>query len=348
LFTRDHKGGVKLYVKRVFIMDEADNLLPSYLRFIKGVVDSADLPLNVSRELLQESRDVKAIREGNTRRVLSMLEEMAKAGAPKATEEDTAGTDATTDDRYARFYPEFGAVLKEGLGEDFNNRERIAKLLRFASTQSEGVSVSLDDYKARMKEGQEAIYYITANTLAAAKSSPQLEVFAKKGLEVLLMADRVDEWAMSFLNEFDGTPLQNVTKGAVDLGKLQDEEEKKAAEAAAETFKPLLERLKASLNDKAKDVRVTTRLVDSPACLVVEDGEYSTQLTRMLQQAGQQAPVSKPTLEINPDHALVKKLDDSAAFDDLAHILFDQALLAEGGLPDDPAAYVRRVNALLV
>lgn len=346
LFTRDHKGGVKLYVKRVFIMDEADNLLPSYLRFIKGVVDSADLPLNVSRELLQESRDVKAIREGNTRRVLSMLEEMANAAA-SADPADSSDQEAKPDDRYARFYPEFGAVLKEGLGEDFNNRERIAKLLRFASTQADTVSVSLADYKARMKEGQESIYYITANTLAAAKSSPQLEVFAKKGLEVLLMADRVDEWAMSFLNEFDGTPLQNVTKGAVDLGKLQDEAEKKAAEAAAETCKPLLERLKTSLADKAKDVRVTTRLVDSPACLVVEDGEYSTQLTRLLQQAGQQAPVSKPTLEINPDHALVKKLDDSVAFDDLAHILFDQALLAEGGLPDDPAAYVRRVNALL-
>jgi molecular chaperone HtpG len=346
LFTRDHKGGVKLYVKRVFIMDEADNLLPSYLRFIKGVVDSADLPLNVSRELLQESRDVKAIREGNTRRVLSMLEEMANAAA-STDPADSSDQEAKPDDRYARFYPEFGAVLKEGLGEDFNNRERIAKLLRFASTQADTVSVSLADYKARMKEGQESIYYITANTLAAAKSSPQLEVFAKKGLEVLLMADRVDEWAMSFLNEFDGTPLQNVTKGAVDLGKLQDEAEKKAAEAAAETCKPLLERLKTSLADKAKDVRVTTRLVDSPACLVVEDGEYSTQLTRLLQQAGQQAPVSKPTLEINPDHALVKKLDDSVAFDDLAHILFDQALLAEGGLPDDPAAYVRRVNALL-
>ena len=346
LFSRDHKGGVKLYVKRVFIMDEADNLLPSYLRFVKGVVDSADLPLNVSRELLQESRDVKAIREGNTRRVLSMLEDMAKAAAP-STEDASEDAAPTSDDRYARFYAEFGAVVKEGLGEDFNNRERIAKLLRFASTQSDTVSVSLADYKARMKEGQEAIYYITANTLAAAKSSPQLEVFAKKGIEVLLMADRVDEWAMSFLNDFDGTPLQNVTKGAVDLGKLQDEEEKKAAEAAAETFKPLLERLKAALADKAKDVRVTTRLVDSPACLVVEDGEYSTQLTRLLQQAGQQAPVSKPTLEINPEHALVKKLESSAAFDDLANILFDQALLAEGGLPDDPAAYVRRVNALL-
>ena len=351
LYTRDHKAGVKLYVKRVFIMDEADSLLPSYLRFIKGVVDSADLPLNVSRELLQESRDVRAIREGNTRRVLSLLEEMANAANASPTEEkpsDDQAPEAKADDRYTRFYSEFGPVLKEGLGEDFNNRERIAKLLRFASTQSESVSVSLSDYKSRMKEGQEAIYYITGNTLAAAKNSPQLELFAKKGIEVLLMADRVDEWAMSFLHEFDGTPMQNVTKGSVDLGKLQDEAEKKAAEEAAESFKPTLDQLKAALSDKAKDVRVTTRLVDSPACLVVEDGEYSTQLTRLLKQAGQQAPDFKPTLEINPDHPLVKKLADSKSFDDLAHILFDQALLAEGGLPDDPAAYVRRVNALLI
>jgi molecular chaperone HtpG len=345
LYTRDHKAGVKLYVKRVFIMDDAESLLPSYLRFVKGVVDSADLPLNVSRELLQESRDTKAIREGNTRRVLSMLEDMAKAAAPEAVEGEEA---PAADDRYSRFYAEFGAVLKEGLGEDFNNRDRIAKLLRFASTQSDAVAVSLADYKARMKEGQEAIYYITANSLAAAKSSPQLEVFKKKGIEVLLLADRVDEWATSFLHEFDGTPMQNVTKGAADLGKLQDEEEKKAAETAAESLKPLLERLKASLNDKAKDVRVTTRLVDSPACLVVEDGEYSTQLARLLQQAGQQAPDIKPILEINPEHAMVKKLDQAEAFDDWAQVLFDQALLAEGGMPDDPAAYVRRVNALLV
>jgi len=355
LYTRDHKAGVKLYVKRVFIMDEADSLLPSYLRFIKGVIDSADLPLNVSRELLQESRDVKAIREGNTRRVLSMLEEMANAAgqvpesADGEAQNEGDATEATSnaDDRYARFYAEFGPVLKEGLGEDFNNRERLAKLLRFASTRSDAVEVSLSAYKARMKEGQDAIYYITGNTLAAAKNSPQLELFAKKGIEVLLMADRVDEWAMSFMPDFDGTPLRNITKGAVDLGSLQDEEEKKAAETAAEDFKPTLEQLKSVLSDKAKDVRVTTRLVDSPACLVVEDGEYSTQLTRLLKQAGQQAPDFKPTLEINPEHALIKQLSQSQAFDDLAHILFDQALLAEGGLPEDPAAYVRRVNALL-
>ncbi|MCD8515054.1 MAG: molecular chaperone HtpG, partial [Burkholderiaceae bacterium] len=250
--------------------------------------------------------------------------------------------------KYSAFYAEFGAVLKEGLGEDFGNRERIAKLLRFASTQSDTVSVGFADYKARMKEGQEAIYYITADTLAAARNSPQLEVFRKKGIEVLLMTDRVDEWALSFLHEFDGTPLQSVAKGAVDLGKLQDEEEKKAAQQAAETFKPVLDRLKHSLKDRAKDVRVTSRLVDSPACLVVEDGDYSMQLARMLKQAGQKAPEVQPILEVNPEHPLVKKLDGHAQFDDLAHILFDQALLAEGGLPEDPAAYVKRVNALLV
>ena len=359
LWNRDRKAGIKLYVKRVFIMDEAEALMPSYLRWVKGVVDSADLPLNVSRELLQESRDVKAIREGNTRRVLAMLEDLAKKDVPPKAEE---GADGVTDvvsaedkaaaekdaGKYSAFYAEFGSVLKEGLGEDFANRDKIAKLLRFASTQSDTVSVGFADYKARMKEGQEAIYYITADTIAAAKNSPQLEVFKKKGIEVLLMADRVDEWALSHLHEFDGTPLQSVAKGSVDLGKLQDEEEKKAAEAAAETFKPVLEKLKESLKDKAKDVRVTTRLVDSAACLVVEDHGMSTQLARLLKQAGQQAPDVKPILEVNADHALVKKLDGSARFDDLAHILFDQALLAEGGLPDDPAAYVKRVNALLV
>ena len=354
LWNRDRKAGIKLYVKRVFIMDEAESLMPSYMRFVKGVIDSADLPLNVSRELLQESRDVKAIREGNTRRVLSMLEDLAKKNALPAAESADGVTDVVSDEdqamvgKYDAFYAEFGAVIKEGLGEDFANRERIAKLLRFASTTSDTTTVGLADYKARMKAGQEAIYYITADTLAAAKSSPQLEVFKKKGIEVLLMTDRVDEWALSFLNEFDGTPLQSVAKGAVDLGSLQDEAEKKAAEEAAETFKPVLERLKAALKDKAQDVRVTTRLVDSPACLVVEDGAYSTQLARMLKQAGQAAPTIQPILEINAEHALVKKLDGSAHFDDLAHILFDQALLAEGGLPEDPAAYVKRVNALLV
>ena len=347
LFNRDKKAGLKLYVKRVFIMDDAESLIPMYLRFIKGVVDSADLPLNVSRELLQESRDVKAIREGNTRRVLTTLEDLAKRDVPAADASDEDKADAG---KFTKFYAEFGAVLKEGLGEDFANKDKIAKLLRFASTQSDTTSVSFADYKARMKEGQDAIYYITADTLAAAKNSPQLEVFRKKGIEVLLMTDRVDEWALNFLNEFDGTPLQSVAKGAVDLGKLQDETEKKAAEDAAEAFKPVLAKLKEALKDKAEDVRVTTRLVDSPACLVVKDDGMSMQLARMLKQAGQAAPEVKPVLEVNAEHALVKKLsaDANPHFNDMAHILFDQALLAEGGLPEDPAAYVKRVNALLV
>ena len=359
LYNREKSAGVKLYVKRVFIMDDAEALLPTYLRFVKGVVDSSDLPLNVSRELLQESRDVKAIREGCTKRVLGMLEDLAKNDKLPET---TASTDGVTDviseedkaqasanaGKYTKFYNEFGAVLKEGLGEDYANKERLAKLLRFASSTTDTVSVSFADYKARMKDGQEAIYYITADNAAAAKNSPQLEVFKKKGIEVLLMTDRVDEWALNYLQDFDSTPLQSVAKGAVDLGKLQDETEKKAAEDAAEAFKPLLAKLKEALKDKAEDVRVTSRLVDSPACLVVQDHGMSTQLARMLKQAGQTAPDVKPVLEVNAEHALVKKLEGSVHFNDLAHILFDQALLAEGGLPADPAAYVKRVNALLV
>ena len=335
MFNRDKAAGVKLYVKRVFIMDDAQALLPTYLRFVRGVVDSSDLPLNVSRELLQESRAVKAIREGCTKRVLSMIEDLA----------------ANEPEKFKTFYAEFGAVLKEGLGEDFANRERLAKLLRFASSTTDTTTVSFADYKARMKDGQDAIYYITADTLAAAKSSPQLEIFRKKGIEVLLMADRVDEWALNYLHDFDGTPLQSVAKGAVDLGKLQDEDEKKAAEEAQTQFKPILDKLKEALKDKASDVRATSRLVDSPACLVVQDGDMSTQLARMLKQAGQTVPEVKPILEVNAQHPLVRKLEASielASFDDLANILFDQALLAEGGMPADPAAYVRRVNALLV
>ncbi len=357
LYNREKSAGVKLYVKRVFIMDDAEALLPTYLRFVKGVVDSADLPLNVSRELLQESRDVKAIREGCTKRVLGMLEDLAKHDkAPEAaadgvtdvlSAEDKAEQEAAAG-KYSKFYNEFGAVLKEGLGEDYANKERLAKLLRFASSTTDTVSMGFADYKARMKEGQEAIYYITADSAMAAKNSPQLEVFKKKGIEVLLMTDRVDEWALNYLQDFDGTPLQSVAKGAVDLGKLQDETEKKAAEEAAETFKPLLAKLKEALKDKAQDVRVTTRLVDSAACLVVQDDGMSTQLARMLKQAGQTAPEVKPVLEVNAEHPLVKKLDGSVHFNDLAHILFDQALLAEGGMPADPAAYVKRVNALLV
>jgi molecular chaperone HtpG len=334
LWNRDKRGGVKLYVKRVFIMDDAEALMPVYLRFVKGVIDSSDLPLNVSRELLQESRDVKAIREGSTKRVLSMLEGLAD------------NEDAAERAKYAAFWKDFGVVLKEGIGEDHANQERLAKLLRFASTQADE-GVSLQDYVGRMKEGQEAIYYITADSLAAAKSSPQLEIFRKKGIEVLLLVDRVDEWMLSHLYEFDGKPLQSVAKGAVDLGKLQDEAEKRHAEEAAEAFKPVLERLKEALKDRAKDVRVTTRLVDSPACLVVEEGDMSGHLARLLKQAGQSAPAGRPILEVNADHALVKRLESSAHFDDLAHILFDQAVLAEGGQLEDPASHVRRVNALL-
>ncbi len=339
LWNRDKRGGVKLYVKRVFIMDDAEALMPVYLRFVKGVIDSADLPLNVSRELLQESRDVKAIREGSTKRVLGMLESLA----------DSESSDDKA--KYADFWKQFGAVLKEGLGEDHANQERLAKLLRFASTQAdEGVSFA--DYVSRMKEGQEAIYYITADTLAAARNSPQLEIFKKKGIEVLLFTDRVDEWMLSHLYEFEGHSLQSVAKGAVDLGKLQDEDEKKQAEVAAESFKPTLERLKAALGARAKDVRVTTRLVDSPACLVTEEGDMSAHLARMLKQAGQVAQVSSPVLEVNAEHALVRKLaglpEGSVQFDDLAQVLFDNALLAEGGQLDDPAAHVRRIQALIL
>ncbi|ODV12687.1 MAG: molecular chaperone HtpG [Rubrivivax sp. SCN 70-15] len=330
LWNRDKRGGVKLYVKRVFIMDDAEALMPVYLRFVKGVIDSADLPLNVSRELLQESRDVKAIREGSTKRVLSMLEDVAE----------------NQKDKYAAFWKEFGAVLKEGIGEDHANQERLAKLLRFASTHAyEGVSFA--DYVGRMMEGQEAIYYVTADTLAAAKNSPQLEIFRKKGIEVLLLVDRVDEWMLSHLYEFEGHALTSVAKGGVDLGKLQDEDEKKAAEESATAFKPVLERLKEALKERAKDVRTSTRLVDSPACIVVDEGDMSSHLARMLKQAGQSAPASKPILEVNPGHALVKRLETDERFDDLAQILFDQALLAEGGQLEDPAAYVRRVNGLL-
>jgi molecular chaperone HtpG len=331
LWNRDKRGGVKLYVKRVFIMDDAESLMPVYLRFVKGVIDSADLPLNVSRELLQESRDVKAIREGSTKRVLSMLEDLAE----------------NQKDKYAAFWKDFGPVLKEGIGEDHANQERLAKLLRFASTHADE-GVSLADYVVRLKEGQDPIYYITADTLAAAKASPQLEIFRKKGIEVLLLTDRVDEWMLSHFYEFEGHPLQSVAKGSIDLGKLQDEAEKQQAEAAASAFTPLQDKLKAALKERTKDVRVTTRLVDSPACIVVEEGDMSAHLTRLLKQAGQQAPKSLPILEVNPQHALVKRLEtDVAHFDDLAHLLLDHAWLAEGGQLDNPAEHVQRVTRLL-
>jgi len=342
MWNRDHRGGLKLYVKRVFIMDDAEQLVPAYLRFVKGVVDSADLPLNVSREILQESRDVKAIREGVTKRVLSMLEEVASSSAE--------ATDETEKAKYASFWKEFGQVFKEGIGEDYGNRERIAKLVRFASTHTDSSeqTVALADYVARMKPEQTKIYYVTADTWQAAKNSPHLEVFRKKGVEVLLLTDRVDEWMLSFLNEFDGKPLQSVARGDLDLGALNDEE-KQAQEKVGEELKPLVESMKAALEGKAKDVRLTFRLTDSPTCLVADDGDMSGYLQRMLKQAGQQAPQMQPILEVNPEHPLVKQLHaDDANFSDWCHLLFDQAMLAEGGTLEDPASFVKRTNALLL
>ncbi len=338
LWNRDYRGGLKLYVKRVFIMDDAEQLLPQYLRFVKGIVDSADLPLNVSREILQESRDVRTIRDGVTKRVLSMLEELANA-------EDDAGKD-----KYKTFWTEFGQVLKEGVGEDHANRERVAKLLRFASTHGESAeqNVSLADYVARMKPEQSKIYYVTADTWQAATHSPHLEVFRKKGVEVLLLTDRVDEWMLSYLNEFDGKPLASVARGDLDLGAL-DDEEKKAQQETGEAMKPVVEKIKETLGDKVKDVRVTFRLTDSPSCLVADEHDMSGYLQRMLKAAGQQAPAMQPILEINPDHALIKQLNtEGADFADWCHLLLDQALLAEGGALEDPAAFVKRTNALLL
>ncbi|HEY3539962.1 MAG TPA: molecular chaperone HtpG [Trinickia sp.] len=338
LWNRERRGGLKLYVKRVFIMDDAEQLVPSYLRFIKGVVDSSDLPLNVSREILQESRDVRSIREGVTKRVLSMLEELANA----ETEEGKA--------KYATFWKEFGQVLKEGLGEDFANRERIAKLLRFATTHTDSAeqTVSLAEYVSRMKPDQSKIYYVSAESWQAAKNSPHLEVFRKKGIEVLLLSDRVDEWALAYFTEFEGKPLVSVARGDLDLDAFNDEE-KKAHEALSETMKPLVERMKEVLKDKAKDVRLTFRLTDSPTCLVADEGEMSGYLQRMLKAAGQQAPEFHPILEVNPEHALVKQLStEHADFGDWCHLLFDQAVLAEGGALEDPASFVKRTNALLL
>jgi len=340
LYTREQQHGLKLYVKRVFIMDDAEQLLPMYLRFVKGVIDSADLPLNVSREILQESRDVKSIRDGNARRILTLLASLANS------------EDSDKQEKFAQFYSEFGDVIKEGLGEDMGNQERIAKLLRYATSTNDKVEISFEDYKGRMIDGQKAIYYLTADNLAAAKNSPQLELFKKKGIEVILMTSRVDEWAMNFLTQFDGTPLQNIAKGAVDLGDLQDEAEKAEAEKAQETMKPVVDKLKTVLGARAKDVKVSTRLVDSPACLVIGEGELSPQMIQMLKQMGQDVPESKPTLEVNPDHPLIKKLESSEQsddnFDKLAQVIFDQALLADGGQLEDPAAYLKRVNELLM
>ena len=339
MWDREKRGGIKLYVKRVFIMDDAEQLMPVYLRFVKGVIDSNDLPLNVSREILQESRDVKVIREGSTKRVLGMLEELANADEQEKK------------DKYANFWKEFGPVLKEGIGEDSTNKERIAKLLRFASTQNDTdvQNVSFADYASRMKEGQDKIYYVTADTWMAAKNSPHLEIFRKKGVEVLLLTERVDEWMLSFLNEFDGKPLVSVAKGDLDLGQLEDENEKKQKEETETDFKELVDKMKVALADKAKDVRVTFRLTDSPACLVAGENELSGNLLRMLKAAGQNAPDTKPTLEINPHHPLVQRLKyEDAKFDDWSSLLFDQALLAEGGQLSDPAGFVKKLNDMLL
>ncbi|MCX8565475.1 MAG: molecular chaperone HtpG [Glomeribacter sp. 1016415] len=334
LWDRNQRGGLKLYVKRVFVMEDAEQLLPAYLRFIRGVVDTNDLPLNVSREILQESRDVKAIRDGVTKRSLSMLEELAEKEAEK----------------YAAFWQQFGQVLKEGMGEDQANRERIAALLRFASTTQDTAAqtVTLADYVARMKEGQTKIYYVTADSWQAARNSPHLEVFRNKGVEVLLLTDRVDEWMLSFLNEFEGKPLSSVARGDLDLGALSDAEKAEQAKAS-ETLQPVIEKMKEVLQDKVKDVRTTFRLTDSPACLIVDENEMSGYLQRILKSAGQKAPESKPILEINPEHALIKRLEvEQAGFADWSHLLFDQALLAEGGTLNDPADYVKRANMLLL
>lgn len=336
LYAREQQRGLKLYVKRVFIMDDAEQLLPMYLRFVKGVIDTADLPLNVSREILQESRDTKSIREGNARRVLTMIASLANS------------EDADKQAKFADFYREFGDVLKEGLGEDISNQERIAKLLRYATSSDDALNTGFADYKARMKEGQKAIYYLTADNLAAAKNSPQLELFNKKGIEVILMTARVDEWAMNFLTEFDGTPLQNIAKGAVDLGDLTDDAEKEETRQAEESLKPVVEKLQSVLADRAKEVRVSSRLVDSPACLVVGDGELTPQMAQMLKAMGQPVPDVKPILEINPTHPLIERLEASSDFDDLAQVVFDQALLADGGQLDDPAGYLKRINKLLL
>ncbi|MCL6264586.1 molecular chaperone HtpG [Craterilacuibacter sp. RT1T] len=337
LYERERKQGIKLYVRRVFIMEDAQKLMPHYLRFVRGVIDSADLPLNVSREILQESKDIDAIRAGCVKKVLGLLD-------------DLAANDA---DKYKTFWGEFGQVLKEGVGEDFANKARIAKLLRFVSTHEDSAEpvVSLADYIGRMKDGQDKIYYITADSYAAAVGSPHLEVFRKKGVEVLLLIDRVDEWVTASLTEFEGKALVSVAKGELDLGALEDEADKAAQKEAEESARPLVERVKTLLGEQVQDVRATLRLTDSPACLVVGENEMSSHLERLLKQAGQDVPVSRPVLEVNPEHMLVKRLaseSDDARAADLAHVLFDQALLAEGGKLEDPASFVKRINRLML
>ncbi|MEW6353927.1 MAG: molecular chaperone HtpG [Pseudomonadota bacterium] len=337
LWDRDSRHGVKLYVRRVFIMEDAEQLTPRYLRFLRGVIDSNDLPLNVSRELLQGNKLIDGMRAGAVKKVLDLLDDLA----------------AKEPEKYAKFWNEFGRVLKEGVIEDFANRERIAKLLRFASTHqdSDAQTVSLADYVARMQKGQDKIYYITADSYAAAKNSPHLELLRERGVEVLLLTDRVDEWVTTHLTEFDGKPLQSAAKGELDLGKLEDKKEKKETKKAADALQPVVEKIKGVLGKKVKDVRVSHRLTSSPSCLVAEEHGPSAHLERILKAAGQSMPGAQPVLEINPEHALVLRLQnlaDETQFADWAHILFDQALLSEGGQLDDPAAFVRRVNEFLL
>ncbi|SDW07257.1 molecular chaperone HtpG [Nitrosomonas communis] len=339
LFDRERRHGIKLYVKRVFIMDDAEKLLPNYLRFVRGIIDSNDLPLNVSREILQESKDIDNIRAGSVKKILGLIEDFASSDK----EEDR--------DKFKTFWKEFGQVLKEGVGEDYANRERIAKLLRFVSTHSDTdeQTVSLDDYVARMKEEQEKIYYVTADSLKAARNSPHLEIFRKKGIEVLLLSERVDEWLVANLSEYGGKSLQSVAKGSLDLGKLEDEAEKKEQEKEADEYKELTTKMKEVLGERIKDVRVTFRLTESPACLVVDAYDMSGNLERMLKSAGQKVPNTKPILEINPHHPMVQRLKyEEAKFSDWSNILFDQALLAEGGQLEDPATFVKRLNDLLL
>lgn len=336
LYDRERRHGIKLYVKRVFIMEDAEKLMPQYLRFVRGVIDTADLPLNVSREILQHSKDIDAIKAGSVKKVLGLLEDLAE----------------NKPEEYNKFWSEFGRVLKEGPGEDFSNKDKIAALLRFASTlaDNEDQVVSLKDYIGRMKEGQDKIYYITADSFAAAQHSPHLEIFRKKGIEVLLLSDRVDEWMLSSLTEFDGKKLQSVAKGDLDLGALEDEAEKEQQKKVEDEFKSLIERIQTTLGSSVKEVRVTHRLTDSPACLVSGENDLSGNLERMLKAAGQKTPESKPVLEINPQHAIVQRLNnesDDGRFNDWSHVLFDQALLAEGGQLEDPASFVRRMNSLL-
>ncbi|MBL8458055.1 MAG: molecular chaperone HtpG [Zoogloea sp.] len=335
MWDRQARHGVKLYVRRVFIMDDAEKLMPLYLRFVRGVVDSNDLPLNVSREILQESKDIDTLRAGCTKKVLGLLEDLAE----------------NQKDKYVTFWKEFGQVLKEGVGEDHANKDKIAGLLRFASTQADTAeeSVSLADYIGRMKEGQDKIYYVTADSFNAAKNSPHLEIFRKKGIEVLLLSNRVDEWVVGHLTEFDGKPLASVAKGGLDLGSLEDEAEKAAVEKETGELKDMLDKMKASLEGKVKEVRVTHRLTDSPACLVADEHDMGMNLARLMKAAGQNMPISKPILEINPSHPVVLRLKyEEAQFDDWAAVLFDQALLAEGGTLDDPASFVKRINQLML